>query len=259
MEITDKQVDTGKKAALLKRLQEKYPDLNPEDEEGLSERILGDYGDYDGKLSNYQKNEEQLISKFNENPKAAEFLLNMKDGKDPIVELVRAYGDDITEIMNDPARLDEFQQAREEYMKRVLDSKELDAQAQKNGVEMLKNLDAAQEEGGYSDEQVTAAFEQFNQILNDALVHKVSKETWLMVMKGLNHDADVSSAAHEAEIKGRNAKISDIKKKTSDAGMPPVLGGQPAEMPKQGKQFTGALGRGSGMDIYERGGFKKVK
>lgn len=259
MENIENQEVVSKKSALMKRMQEKYPDMNPEDEESIYGNILGEYGEYDGKLDSYKKNEEELINRFNENPRAASFLLNMKEGKDPIVLLVQEYGDEITDIINDPEKFEEFQQAREEYQKKILSSKKLNEEAEMNGIEMMNNLDAAQEEGGYSDEQITAAFEQFNQILNDALVHKVSKDTWLMVLKGLNHDEDVNSAAHEAEIKGRNAKINAIKKKTSDEGMPPVLGGQSNAKSGREKQFEGALGRAGAMDIFERGGYKKTK
>ena len=251
------QVET-KKSALLKRMQEKYPDLNPEDEEALYDKILGEYGEYDAQLGGYKQNEEQLIGLFNKNPKAASFLLDMKEGKDPVAELIRQYGDDITAIIGDPEKLEEFSKAREDYMKKVLDSKALDEQASANSVQMLENLDAAQAEGGYTDEQVTAAFEAFNKILDDALVHNVSKETWMMMLKGLNHDEDIAAAAHEAEIKGRNAKIDAIKKKTSDANMPPALGGQSGSK-NAAPQSEGAFGRYSGQDIYERGGFKKVK
>ena len=90
----------------------------------------------------------------------------------------------------------------------------------------LDELDAALAELGCDTETADKAFAMFADIQRDAIVDKVTKDTWIMFLKGIMHDGDVEEASHVAEVKGRNAKIEEKLKagKKADA-MPPSLGG----------------------------------
>ena len=100
-----------------------------------------------------------------------------------------------------------------------------------------------------SDEDKDKAFEAYANMLDDAIRNKVSKETWLMFIKGINHDKDVAEAADEGEVRGRNTKIVEKLKKPTTA-TPPMITGQGAEAPK--RKFGGVLDNLSSSDWYEK-------
>ena len=111
---------------------------------------------------------------------------------------------------------------------------------------ITRNHEAAKE-AGVSDEDKDKAFEAYANMLDDAIRNKVSKETWLMFIKGINHDKDVAEAADEGEVRGRNTKIVEKLKKPTTA-TPPMITGQGAEAPK--RKFGGVLDNLSTSDWY---------
>ena len=60
---------------------------------------------------------------------------------------------------------------------------------------------------GVSDEELDKAVTYLSQICGDFLMGKISPDTVEMILKALNHDADVANAQEEGEVAGRNAKI----------------------------------------------------
>jgi len=253
-EIDNQQVKS-KKDLFLEKQKAKYPDLNTEDEESLYGQINDDYDDYDKRLGETKKNEEALSGLFSSDPKSASFLMNWKNGENPVVQLIREYGDEFRDALDDPDKQEEFAKAHSEYLEKLANNKKLQEEAQNNLAEMLANLDAAQQEGGFSEDQADNAYELLAKILDDGILNKVSKETWTMIFKALNHDEDVVSAAHEAEVRGRNAKIDKDKKKTTvPDNLPPMVGGG-GTAPKKEKRDLGALDRFANPsdDIWQRG------
>ena len=256
----EKQDVKSKKDAFYARQKERYPDLNIEDEEELYGRILDDYDEYDGKLSGHKKNEEQLVGLFNKDPRAASFLMRWKNGENPIAVLLAEFGDEFKDALEDPEKLEEFTKAHDSYLERQMKEKELGEMSEKNIDETLQALDDAIKEGGYTDEDAQAAFSLFDKIQSDAIVNKVDKDTWLMFLKGITHDRELEAKTHEAEVKGRNAKINaDKVKKVPEKKMPPSIGGQGDISGKAPMKDLGALNRYSGgmQNIWERGKTKR--
>lgn len=126
--------------------------------------------------------------------------------------------------------------------------------AEKNLAKTLDDLDAEVAAGGYTEEQASAAFELLNNIINDGVVEKVTPETWRTMLKAVTFDGAVEQAAHEGEMRGRNAKINDMRsKRTVPENMPASLSSGAATPPTEQTRFLGALDRGIQPDIFERG------
>ena len=132
MEVTNNQEVKSKRDSMLERLKGKYPDKEFADDEAVYGQISDDYDDYDNQLSNYRDHEEKLTNMFNADPRSAQFLSNWSHGENPAVALVRMYGEDIKEAMDDPERLETIAQANKEYVDRVAKNKELEEQYQQN-------------------------------------------------------------------------------------------------------------------------------
>lgn len=141
MEKVENSQVKSKRDAFKERMKGKYPDRDFEDDEVFFGQINDDYDDYDKQLSGYKEREGQFSDMFSSDPRSANFLMNWKDGKDPAVELVRQFGSEIKDAIDDPERLEAISEANKEFVERVAKEKELDDTYQKNLQESLSMLD----------------------------------------------------------------------------------------------------------------------
>ncbi|MGN1228512.1 MAG: hypothetical protein ACI4T5_02500 [Prevotella sp.] len=225
MAETDNQEVMSRKAKMLSKLKEKYPDVNIEDEESVYGRISDDYDDYDQKMSKYKADEERLANLFGSDPRSARFLAAWSKGGDPVVMLVKEFGKDILEGLEDPEKIDAIAAANKEYVDRVAKDKAYEEEYNKNIEVTLQGFKELQEEKGYSDDEIDAASKHFIKIAADAIRGIVSKESLEMVMKALNYDTDMEDAERRGEVKGKNAKIDEkLRKMGSGDGTTQMAG-----------------------------------
>lgn len=253
---------TANRDKVRSRLTERYPDKEFADDEALMGQINADYDDYDGRIKGYQEREKKISDMYRSNPRSATFMSNWMDGADPVVELVRMFGDDIRAALDDPEKLDAIAAANKEYAERVAKSKEYEEQYNANLEASLKMLDDLKNEKGYDDAQIDNAMELLESIMKDALIGKFSPEHVEMAMKAVNHDADVAAASHEAEVRGKNARAEVALRKAARTDGTPSLDGQnnrsAAARPRPN---LGALENfGDGMkNIWERGNERRTR
>lgn len=215
-----------KRDLLGERLKRKYPDREYADDEALFGQINDDYDDYDGRLGKYEERERALVDVFNRDPRSAQFLTDMANGRDPWLNLIRRVGvDGMTDILNDPAKQDEFQEANKEYLERLARSKALDEEYEKNLAASQETVAAIQAEKGVSDDVMDKALDLLGEIANEVILGKFTRENIEIALKAINYDADMETAAHEAEIRGRNAKVEAALRKPSKGDGVPMLGG----------------------------------
>lgn len=207
------------------RIKSKYPDREFADDEALWGQVNDDYDGYDKELSEYKEREKSLSDLFTSDPRSASFLTNWRKGGNPAVELVRMFGDDFMEELQNPDRQEELAKASQEFAERVAKEKEFDEQYKANISETLATLEQIQNEEGKTDEEIDAAMDFLVRIMKDGILGKFSKESIEMAFDAINHDEDVKAAAQEAEVKGRNAKITEtLRKHKSSDGMPALNG-----------------------------------
>lgn len=193
----------------LERLRGKHPDKPFDDDEAAWSQMNDDYDDYDRQIGTYREQEKSLSDMFGSDPRSARFITEWRKGGDPVVELMRLYGDDAKEALDDPDKLEEIAEANKEYVARVAKSKKLDETYKSNLVESLSEIEKIQQERGLTDEQIDDAMAWLIGIVDDAVMGKFTPETITMALKAKNYDADIAGASHEAEVRGRNAKIQE--------------------------------------------------
>ncbi|MBO4786012.1 MAG: hypothetical protein J5510_02990, partial [Prevotella sp.] len=213
MAETDNQVVRSKRDTFKERLSSKYPDKQFEDDEELFGQISDDYDTYDDELNGYKERESKLSDMFTSDPRSAHFLSNWRDGEDPVIGLVRQFGTDIKEALDDPDRQEEIAEANKEFVERVAKEKELEEKYQANLQESLANLEQYQADHGLSDEDIDNAMEFIIGVIGDGVMGKFTPETIDMAMKAINHDTDVEEANIEGEVRGKNAKIEEKLRK----------------------------------------------
>lgn len=228
------------------RLKKKYPDREFADDEALFGQINDDYDEYDSKLSGYKERESMLTDMFTRDPQSAQFITDMAQGKDPWASLINRIGiDGVKEMLDDPAKMEEFSKSNKEYVDRMAKQKGLEEEWEKNMKTTLAMLEQKQQELGLSDEQIDQAADLIKEITNDAVLGIIKPETIDMVLKAINHDADIAAASEEGEIRGKNAKAeAKLRKPKRGDGTPTLAGANnaPAPSPQKGSIFDIADG-----------------
>lgn len=209
----------------LERLRKKYPEKKFEDDEEIYGQISDDYDNYETELEGYRGREKSLSDMFAADPRSAQFLTDMHNGNDPVLGLVRNFGVEIKDVLDDPEMQDKIAEANKDYVERVANSKKLDEEYEKNMDTTLETLRQFQAERGMSDEQIDKLVELLLGIVRDGVMGKFSTETLDMASKALNYDADVAAAGEEGEIAGRNAKVVEkLRKSKKGDGTAPIGG-----------------------------------
>ncbi len=242
------------------RLKTKYPDREFADDEALFGQINDDYDGYDKELSGYKEREKALSDLFASNPRSAAFLTDWRKGEDPIVGMVRKFGDDFKAALEDPEKQEALAAANKEYAERIAKENEYEEQYQQNIAETLATLETVQQEDGISDDEIDQAMEFLIGIMRDGLLGKFTRESVQMAIKAIKHDSDVEAAGHEGEVKGRNSRIEERLRKGSKGDGTADLAGKNGGGNAGSRQMPdlGAIGRYDGtQNIWERGGEKR--
>lgn len=252
MEDSVKEPVKTKKDLFLSRLREKYPDNKFEDEEEIYGRVNDDYDDYDNQLSTYKDSEKKLSDLFNSDPRSASFLMGWSQGGDPVVELVKRFGSEIADAVNDPSKIDDIAKANKDYLERVAENAELEKQYEANIAQSVDDIEKLKVEQGYSDEQIDEGMQKISQIAHDAILGKFPPETLDFIFKAMFHDKDVQTAAYEGEVRGRNSKIEEkIKSRKKGDGLPAGMPGRNAPQSSLKKKDLGALERLGNGSIWD--------
>lgn len=223
MENVANQPIKTKEDIALERLKAKYPDKDFSDKSLFHSQIVEDFVDGGDRIAKYEEDERALSDMILADPRAAQILVDMRNGKDVATSLVRMFGNEIKDAIDDPERLDEMAEAQKDYMDRVAKEKEYEDIYKGNLEQTLNDIEAVQQEMGLSDEQVDAAMAHLQKIVSDGVMGKFSSESIKMALKAISHDEDVALAAHEGEVKGRNTKIEEkLRKEKKGDGMPTI-------------------------------------
>ena len=250
-----------KRDMAMERLKTRYPDREFADDEAVFGQINDDYADYDNQLAGYKEREQKFSDMFTSDPRSARFLTDWRNGGDPVVMLVRQFGTDIKEALEDPEKLDAIAEANKEYVDRVAASKALDDEYKANVEKSLADMEAYQAEKQLADDKIDDAFVYLKEIANNVIMGKFTRDMLDMAFKAINHDADVATAAEDAEVRGRNAKIEQTLRKRNEGDGVAALDGNNNVPKVKPKKDLGALGRFDPdmQDIWSRGGENRKK
>lgn len=257
--LTEQGKQKSSRDKLIERYKGKYPDKEFGDDEQLFAQINGDYAGYDKEIEDYQTREKNLKELFRTDPRSAKLFINWSKGANPTTELVKLFGADIVASLNDPDKQEEIAQANKDFVERAAKTKELEDAYPDNLAKSLAACDKMQQEKGFTDEQVTKAFELLERIMLDVVAGNFEPSYIEMAIKALDYDNAVAAAEENGEIRGRNAKIEEQMEKPKKGDGVPYGGGNMTKTPKR-QPVGGALDRMSaGQSIWEKGGEKRTK
>lgn len=262
MEKGDNSQVKSKRDILNERLHGKYPDKDFSDDEAFYGQISDDFDDYDKKLGDYKEREKAFSDMFTSDPRSASFITDWRKGEDPTIGLIRRFGTEIKDAIDDPEMQEKIAAANKEYIERLEQSKKLDEEYQKNISETLSYLDQMAKDGKMQESEIDDAMELLTGIVHDGIVGKFTPETIDMAVKAIKHDADVEDADHAGEVRGRNAKIEEkLRKRNKGDGTAQLDGQNNGETDKKPIPHLGALDNygDNNKTIWERGGEKRTR
>lgn len=248
------------------RLRNKYPDREYADDEALFGQISDDYDQYDKDLADrdnqigeYRKREDQLANMMDSDPRAASMLVSMRDGEDPTLGLVRRFGTEIRDFLDDPDKQEDIAKAQAQYIERLTKSRELDELYEKNLKESVSVMEAYQQECNLSSEDMDNLMQNIIAVGNDMVVGKFTRETLEMFGKAMKFDSAVAEAESQGEIRGRNTRIEEKLRKPSQGDGLPQLESQSGASTKPQSDYGAIDNMAGNTSIWERGNMRRVK
>ena len=237
---TTEQGQKSRRETVIGRLRERYPDKKFEDDEEIYGQIGDDYDNLEKENTAYKDREKSLSDMFAADPRSAEFLTELSKGGNPVISLLKNFGPDIKETLDDPEKMQELADAWAEDQKRIAKSKQLDDEYANNMEKSLADLRKYQEDNGLSDEQTDAIIFGLISIVRDGVMGKFTPESFELISKAINHDEDVAQAESEGTVAGRNQKITEkLRKSRKGDGLGPLNGKNNAQSSEPG-----------GMDVF---------
>lgn len=221
---TDNNEVKSKRDLLLARMQEKYPDNDFSDDDGLYGAVMGDYDNYEETIAKHKEVDDKLGGMFESNPQFAGMFLSALNGdRNPVLSMIEAYGDDFRSFLDDPENAESIAEANAKFVERLNSEKELEATYEKNLEQSLMIAEELEASGPYEREQIDMAFKAVLDDANKAIMGEINAEMLETKLKGLNHDNDIQEAVDEATIRTKNQKI-EAKKKTLKDELPMIDG-----------------------------------
>lgn len=248
-----------KRQLLNERMQSRYPDMNIEDDEEFSGRISDDMDAYETENATYREREGALMDMFSADPRSATFLSSWRRGEDPAIQLIRQFGPELRDALEDPDKLEAIAAASKEYTDMAAQNQQLEAEWQQNMQKSLSDIDAWQQQNGLSDDEVDAAIAACAEAGSNWIKGIVSPDVLNKFMMAANYDADVASARNAGEIDGRNAKIDErLRSAKKGDGVPGGFGSGGTRVSKPGMPVSPANSRTTGGSIWDRGNEKRT-
>lgn len=231
------QKEKSKREMLVERMRSRYPDANFDDDDEFYGAVGTDYDNYEKELGDMKNEQKEFTDMFANDPRTAYvFQAFKKDSKKhPLVVLTEMFGPEFRDALENPEAIEGLAEAEQEFSERMVKSDKLEKEYNEN---IKKSFDVfdKMEADGVDEKTISDAVNFVTSIANDVILGKFSEETMQMAIKAINHDADVSEAAHIGEVKGRNAKIDEKLRKSKSGDGTAQLGGAnnvPMEKPKK--------------------------
>jgi hypothetical protein len=262
MEKDDISQVKSKRDVLNERLKAKYPDKDFSDDEAFYGQINDDFDAQGKELDGYKEREKAFTDMFTSDPRSASFITDWRKGEDPTIGLIRRFGSDIKDAIDNPEMQEQIAAANKEYVDRITKSKQLEDEYDKNISETLAYLDNLAKDGKMQESDIDDAMEFLIKIVHDGIVGKFSPETIDMAMKAIKHDTDVEEAENAGEVRGRNTKIDEKLRQGKKGDGTARLDGQNRNGGAQRQMpHLGALDKyeDGNQNIWERGGEKRTR
>lgn len=202
-----KEINETKREAFRRRMAEREPNLNLDDEDayyGYMDNLVTEYDDYRTSSDAMRKN-------MDHSPALAELLMAAREEEnfDPMLWMVRNKGLDIDALRDDPEYAEKITKAHNEWLAKRAKSDEINKQAAANMPKSIEAIMAKAAELGLTDEQANEIRDEIYQMGDNLILGIIPVNIFEMLAKGKTRDADVETAREEGIAEGLNTKVTD--------------------------------------------------
>lgn len=227
------EIKETKREAFRRRMAEREPDLNLDDEDayyGYMDDMVTEYDEYRTSSDAMRKN-------MDHSPALAEMFMAAREEEsfDPVLWMVRNKGLDLDALRDDPDYAEKVTEAHNEWLAKRAKSDEINEQAAANIPKSIEAIKVKASEMGLSDEQTEEIMDEIYQMGDNLVLGIIPVNIFEMLAKGKTRDADVETAREEGIAEGLNTKVTD-KLRTMPKTTEQVRGRQmPVREPKPKK------------------------
>lgn len=201
------EIKETKREAFRRRMAEREPNLNLDDEDayyGYMDDMVTEYDEYRTSSDAMRKN-------MDHSPALAEMFVAAREEEsfDPVLWMVRNKGLDLDALRDDPDYAEKVTEAHNEWLAKRAKADEINEQASVNMPKSIEAIQAKAAEMGLTDEQVDEIVGEIYQMGNDLTLGIIPVNIFEMLAKGKTHDADVEEAREVGIAQGLETKVND--------------------------------------------------
>ena len=201
------EIKETKREAFRRRMAEREPNLNLDDEDayyGYMDDMVTEYDEYRTSSDAMRKN-------MDHSPALAEMFVAAREEEsfDPVLWMVRNKGLDLDALRDDPDYAEKVTEAHNEWLAKRAKADEINEQAAANMPKSIETIQAKAAELSLTDEQVDEIVGEIYQMGNDLTLGIIPVNIFEMLAKGKTRDADVEMAREEGIAEGLNTKVND--------------------------------------------------
>lgn len=202
------EVATPRKSRIRESLESKYPDLDVENDEEWGDLEDEYFDEMVQENSLFREAEGKLKEIISMDEELAEVLNDMIVNKTPFrVAIAKFYSEEDLIPLDGDEDYEEYERVYNEKLEKNKQRQQRDSELQTNEDAALATIEEYAAEKNYGDEQKRLLVDFINDIFDNLLMKKITKDMLVAFDNARNHDADVDRAREAGEIKGRNAKI----------------------------------------------------
>lgn len=201
------EIKETKKEAFRRRMAERKPDLNLDDDDAY----YGYMGDMMDEYDTYRESSEIMRRNLDHSPALTDMLTAARGNKefDPVIWMVEYQGLDLDALRDDPEYMAKLTEARNKWLAQRAKKDDTDKQIEANIPRSIEAVMAKRDEMGLSDQQVSEILAEILQMGGDLEVGIIPIKMFELMAKGMTRDADVELAREEGLAEGLNTKVED--------------------------------------------------
>lgn len=205
------EIKETRKEAFRRRMAEREPNLNLDDEDayyGYMDDMVTEYDDY-------RKSSEAMRQNMANSPALTEMLMAARgqDGFDPVLWMIENRGLDLDALRDDEKYAEKVTEARNAWLAKKAKDEETFEAAKENMPRSIEAIKAKQAEMGLSDEQASEIVGDIYQMGTDLTMGIIPVNIFEMLAKGKTYDKDMEEAREVGIAEGLDIKVTDKLRK----------------------------------------------
>lgn len=205
------EIKETKREAFLRRMAEREPNLNLDDEDayyGYMDDMVTEYDDF-------RKSSESMRQNMANSPALTEMLMAARgqEGFDPVLWMIENRGLDLDALRDDEKYAEKVTEARNAWLAKKAKDEETFEAAKANMPRSIEAIKAKQAEMGLSDEQANEIVGDIYQMGSDLTMGIIPVNIFEMLAKGKTYDKDVEEAREVGVAQGLETKVTDKLRK----------------------------------------------